>query len=367
LETAQVVAIGAAAVEGHFGGRAQVLVTNAADQLVPPASPPHGFDASVADWVFRHGQPAGLATATLAAQPWHYVPLKAPMRVRGVLALSPAQARWLLIPEQAQQLDTLARQIAIALERVHYVDVAQHAVVEMESERLRNALLGAISHDVRTPLTALIALAESLQTLPPSEHGAAAAAIVAQARALHALVNNLLDMARLEAGGGAVSLRRDWQSVEEVVGSAIRAARPALGEQKVTTDLPPALPLVEFDAVLIERVLVNLLENAGKYGAPPVVVGATVTPSTLRLSVRDHGSGLPAGLHGREHTLFDKFTRGETESAMPGVGLGLAICKAIVTAHGGEIDAADAPGGGAEFTVTLPRRTPPADPEAAEV
>ncbi len=121
----------------------------------------------MADWAFRQGQPAGLATATLAAQPWHYVPLQAPMRVRGVLALSPAQPRWLLIPEQAQQLDTLARQIAIALERVHYVEVAQQAVVEMESERLRNALLGAISHDVRTPLTALIALAESLQTLPP--------------------------------------------------------------------------------------------------------------------------------------------------------------------------------------------------------
>ncbi|AMM24276.1 DUF4118 domain-containing protein [Variovorax sp. PAMC 28711] len=364
LEAAQVTAIGASAVEGHFGGHALVLVTNAADQLVPPASAPAGFDPSVADWAFRHGQPAGLATATLAAQPWHYVPLKAPMRVRGVLALVPAQPRWLLIPEQAQQLDTLARQIAIALERVHYVDVAQGAVVEMESERLRNALLGAISHDVRTPLTALIALAESLQTLPPAEHAAAAQAIVAQARQLNALVNNLLDMARLEANGGTVNLRRDWQSVEEVVGSAIRAARPALGEGKVTTALASDLPLVEFDAVLIERVLVNLLENAAKYGAPPVVVGASVTPSALRLTVRDHGPGLPTALHGREHTLFDKFTRGEAESATPGVGLGLAICKAVVSAHGGDITTANAPGGGAEFTVTLPRRAPPAEPAA---
>ncbi|TPG24603.1 DUF4118 domain-containing protein [Variovorax guangxiensis] len=369
LESTQVVELGAAAVQGHFGGHALVLVTDANDRLVMPASPPSGFDASVADWAFRQGQPAGLATATLAAQPWHYVPLKAPMRVRGVLALDPAQPRWLLIPEQAQQLDTLARQIAIALERVHYVEVAQQAVVEMESERLRNTLLGAISHDVRTPLTALIGLAESLQTAEPGEPGQrseTAQAIVAQARALHALVNNLLDMARLEAGaaGGSVQLRRDWQSVEEVVGAAIRSASPALGGRAVQTALTPNLPLVEFDAVLIERVLVNLLENAAKYGTPPIVVSAHATADALLLSVRDHGSGLPVALRGREQLLFDKFTRGQTESATPGVGLGLAICKAIVGAHGGDITAANASGGGAEFTVTLPRRTPPASAEA---
>lgn len=366
LESSQVVALGAAAVQGHFGGHALVLVTDAADQLMMPADPPEGFAPQVADWAFRHGQPAGLATATLAAQPWHYVPLQAPMRVRGVLALSPAQPRWLLIPEQAQQLDTLARQIAIALERVHYVEVAQQAVVEMESERLRNALLGAISHDVRTPLTALIALAESLQTLPPEEHADAARAIVAQAHELHALVNNLLDMARLESGiaGGAVNLRRDWQSVEEVVGSAIRAARTSLGNAVVQTALDAELPLVEFDAVLIERVLVNLLENATKYGAAPIVVGARAEPGTLVLTVRDHGPGLPAALLGHEQKLFDKFTRGEVESATPGVGLGLAICKAVVSAHGGEIAAGNARDGGAEFTVTLPRREPPEPAEA---
>lgn len=371
LEANQVVTLGAAAVQGHFGGHALVLVPDASDRLVMPAQPPAGFDASVADWTFRQGQSAGLATATLAAQPWHYVPLKAPMRVRGVLALEPAQPRWLLIPEQAQQLDTLARQIAIALERVHYVDVAQQAVVEMESERLRNALLGAISHDVRTPLTALIALAESLQALPeaPGDQRRIARAIVAQAHQLHALVNNLLDMARLESGiaGGAVNLRREWQSVEEVVGSAIRAARPALGDMAVQTALPAELPLVEFDAVLIERVLVNLLENAVKYGAAPIEVGARATERALVLAVRDHGPGLPAALKGREQTLFDKFTRGQTESATPGVGLGLAICKAVVSAHGGEIAAANAVGGGAEFTVTLPRRDPPEPAESSDI
>lgn len=368
LQASQIESLGAAAVQRHYGGEARVLLTDGQDRLVPPSELPEGFDFSVADWAFRQGQSAGLTTATLSAQPWHYVPLIAPMRVRGVLALRPATPRSLVIPEQARQLETLARQIAIAIERVHYVEVAQKAVVDIESERLRNALLGAISHDVRTPLTALIGLAESLRHLgsplsPEQEH--AAQAIVSQARALSALVGNLLDMARLESGtGGGVNLRRDWQSVEEVVGTAIRAAQPALGGMAVRTELAPDLPLVEFDAVLLERVLVNLLENAARYGAAPLVVAARALPQQLQIVVRDHGPGLPAHLHGREQVLFDKFTRGQSESTTPGVGLGLAICKAIVQAHGGTIVAAnahpDAQGAGAEFTVTLPRRDPPA-------
>ncbi len=360
LMHSQVAELGEAAVQRDFGGQALVLTTDARDQLVPPGHAPPGFDASVADWAFRHAQAAGLATSTLSAQSWHYLPLKAPMRVRGVLALQPAKPRWLLIPEQLQQLDTLARQIAIALERVHYVDIAQQAVVEMESERLRNTLLAAISHDLRTPLTSLIVLAESLQrSQPPLEPQQAgmAQAMTQQARQLNALVSNLLDMARLQNGG--VSLRSEWQSVEEVVGSAIRAAQPALNGRAVRADVPPDLPLVEFDAVLMERVLVNLLENAAKYGAPPFEIHARATPDSLVLSVRDHGTGLPPALRGREAELFEKFTRGQSESATPGVGLGLAICKAIVDAHQGRIVASNAEGGGVAFTVTLPRSSPP--------
>jgi two-component system sensor histidine kinase KdpD len=225
---------------------------------------------------------------------------------------------------------------------------------------LRNALLAAISHDVRTPLTALIGLAESLrQSLPPlaAEQADTAQALVAQARELNVLVNNLLDMARLQSG--AVRLRMEWQSVEEAVGGAIRAARPALGEQVVHTELPANLPLVEFDAALIERVLVNLLENAAKYGAPPIVIAAKVTDDALMFTVRDHGPGLPPGLRGREHALFEKFARGEAESATPGAGLGLAICKAVIDAHGGVLGASNRAEGGAEFSITLPRTPPP--------
>ena len=365
LLSSQVIELGEAAVQRNFGGLALVLVADVNDQLKLPADRPADFDASVADWAFRNEQAAGLATTTLSAQPWHYIPLKATMRVRGVLALKPAQSRWLLIPEQLQQLDTLGRQIAIALERVHYVEIAQQALVQMASERLRNTLLAAISHDVRTPLTALIGLSEALQgSAPPLSEGQGdiARAMTQQARQLSALVTNLLDMARLQ--NGSVKLHSEWQSAQELVGSAIRAAGHALAGAQVQTEVPADLPLVEFDAVLMERVLVNLLENAVKYGAgndgPSILVSASVTPDTFTVTVRDHGPGLPESLLGRESELFDKFTRGEVESATPGVGLGLAICKAVVVAHGGQIRAGNAAGGGAEFQVVLPRRSPPA-------
>ena len=362
LLTSQVTERGESAVTRSFGGAAKVLPIDAHNQLVLPDDTvvPAGFDASVADWTFRNDQPAGLATATLSAQTWHYYPLRGAMRLRGVLALQPARPRWLLIPEQVQLLDTQARQIAIALERVHYVEVAQQALVQMESERLRNTLLAGISHDVRTPLTALLGLAESLQrSMPPLDPGQAATALAMtqQVRQLSALVSNLLDMARLQNGG--IKLRSEWQSVQELVGAALRVAAQAIGEQSVVTDVPADLPLVEFDAVLMERVLVNLLENALKYGAPPICISARVTADQLSLSVRDHGPGLPLDSEGSTTELFDKFTRGHSESATPGVGLGLAICKAIVQAHGGHISGANLPGGGAQFEIALPRSEPP--------
>jgi two-component system sensor histidine kinase KdpD len=167
-------------------------------------------------------------------------------------------------------------------------------------------------------------------------------------------------MARLQ--GGTVRLRLQWESLEELVGSALRQAAPVLAGAAVRVDLPADLPLVEMDALLVERVLVNLLENAARYGAAPIELRAWTGPEALWFSVRDHGPGLPAALHGRESLLFEKFTRGVAESPVPGVGLGLAICKAAVEAHGGRIEALQAPGGGAEFRVRLPRRAAPAAP-----
>jgi two-component system, OmpR family, sensor histidine kinase KdpD len=170
-------------------------------------------------------------------------------------------------------------------------------------------------------------------------------------------VNNLLDMARIESGD--VRLRREWHSIEELVGSALRATSRVLVPRKVATDLPADLPLVECDAVLIERVFVNLLENAAKYtpASTCVRIEARASGEQLRISVADDGPGIRAG---QEEAIFEKFTRGSRESAVTGVGLGLAICKAIVEAHGGTIGAGNAPGGGAVFTFTLPLAPAPA-------
>jgi two-component system sensor histidine kinase KdpD len=321
-----------------------------------------GLDIGIAQWAFDHAASAGMGTDTLPGSRVFYLPLVAPMRTRGVLAIETEEPRWLLIPELRQQLDTFAALAAIALERVHYIEVAQNALISIESERLRNSLLAALSHDLRTPLTSLVALAESLSgsqpQLAPGQR-ALAQTLREEAIRMSTLVANLLDMARIQSGD--VRLNLQWQAIEEVVGSSLRASRAALVDRHVVTLVPAGLPLVHFDAVLIERVLCNLLENAGKYTPP----GSTVTVSAelhgiwMNITVADNGPGLPPG---QQDAVFEKFTRGERESAKPGVGLGLAICRAIVEAHGGTIRAAASPQGGAAFVFTLPLGTPPEMP-----
>jgi two-component system sensor histidine kinase KdpD len=284
-----------------------------------------------------------------------------------VLAVKARNRRLLRIPEQRQLLDTFATLIAIALERVHYVGLAQDALVRMESERLRNSLLAALSHDLRTPLTVLVGLAESLAlTKPPLSAAQAetADAIKDEARRMSTLVGNLLEMARIESGD--VKLNLQWQPLEEVVGAALQSARGMLERHTVEVRIPRDLPLVRFDALLLERVLVNLLENASKYtpAGSTVTLSAETAGDRLEVSVADNGPGLPRG---REEAVFQKFTRGERESATPGVGLGLAIARAIIEAHQGRIVGANRPGGGARFTFTLPLGNPPAPAPASEI
>jgi two-component system sensor histidine kinase KdpD len=187
-----------------------------------------------------------------------------------------------------------------------------------------------------------------------------AAALHDEALRMSALVSNLLDMARIQSG--EVKFNLQWQPLEEVIGSALRASGAALRRHAVRTRLPHELPLLRYDAVLIERVLSNLLENAAKYTPPGshIEIGAALHGAWINITVYDDGPGLPPG---REEAIFEKFTRGERESAKPGVGLGLAICRAIVEAHGGRIAAAPSPLGGAAFIITLPLGTPPAMPE----
>ena len=341
-----------------FSARVRVLLPDQNDQSAAPLDrgtlDRHGHRSLGV----RSGQPAGFGTDTLPGSAIRYLPLKAPMRNRGVLAVEPSQPRLLLVPEQQQLLDTHAALVAIALERVHYVEVAQRALVTMEAERLRNSLLSALSHDLRTPVTALVGLADSLATTqpPPEAQHELAREIRDEALRMAALVHNILDMARLQSG--EVRLNKQWHALEEIVGTAIKSRERLLAGRPLEVRLPPDFPLLELDAVLIERVLCNLLENAAKYtpAGTPITVEAAISGDKAQVAVGDRGPGLPAGMQER---VFERFTRGQRESPTAGVGLGLSICRAIVEAHGGRIWAEDNPGGGARFVFTLPASTPP--------
>jgi two-component system sensor histidine kinase KdpD len=370
LQTEQVVESAQASLTRELHGPALVIALGVDDQLqLPPGSAtldaPDAPDLGTARWAFDHGQAAGLATDTLPGSAWFYLPLQAPMRARGVLALRPRDLASVMQPERRAQLDTYAAIIGQALERVHYVEVAQDALVHVESERLRNSLLSALSHDLRTPLAVVHGLAETLAARPdqPDADRELAQALQRESRRINAMVNNLLDMARLQSG--AVQLRREWQPIEEVVGSALQAMQPVLSGHRVLTELAPDLPLIHLDAVLIERVLCNLLENAVKYTPPDstIRIGASVHGPELRLRIADNGPGLPPG---REEALFEKFARAKSESTTPGVGLGLAICRAILQAHQGRIWAEPADGGGAVFVLAFPLGQPPVVPEIEE-
>ncbi len=387
LRTEDVVAHGRSVIAGLFDAEVQVLLPveetsrpGAFDrlQIDETLGRSAGFEPAIAQWAYEQALPAGAGTDTLSGSPWLFLPLLTSMRARGVLAIRPSRRRLLMIPEQRRLLETLATLVAIAIERVHYVEVAQQSIVRVESERLRSSILSALSHDLRTPLAAMAGLAETLEmrnAAPPAaggDRGAMDGTLIAamrdEVRQMSALVENLLDMARIESGD--VRLNRQWHSIEETVGTALAATSRVLAGHRVETALPRDLPLVSYDAVLIERVLVNLLENAAKYTPPgtTIRIEARTAPAALRLAIEDDGPGLPERYDTPERiaTLFDKFTRGEHESPRSGVGLGLAICRAIVDAHGGTLGVERPAGHGVRFVVGLPRTdAPTVDAESA--
>ncbi len=383
LATEQIVAIGSRHVSEVFGARVAILLPDSSDKVQQKIEDPDpqimldasSLDIDVGQWVYDQQKPAGHGTDTLPAAAARYLPLKAPMRTRGVLAVVTRDARELQVPEQQRMLDAFAAQIALALERVHYVEIARDALVNMESERLRNSLLSAISHDLRTPLTTIVGFSSMLaQTHEPStatddpqtaRERELIEAIHDEALRMTGIVTNLLDMARLQAG--SLKLNRQWTLLEETVGAALAACRRVLARHPVQVKLEEGLPLLQLDAVLMERLFSNLLENAAKYtpADTPLTISARRVDeggqSFVRVSIDDRGPGLP---HGMGERVFEKFTRGEKESAKPGIGLGLAICRAIVEAHGGTIGASnrvDADGHvlGASFWFALPVEEPP--------
>jgi two-component system sensor histidine kinase KdpD len=361
-EVATMVRIGVQHLAEVFASQAVILLPEPGGRLRHPGGESisgslHGADLSIAQWVYEHNQAAGLGTETLAGSDTHFVSLASPNRTVGVIALLPANPRRLFVPEQRRLLDTFAGQIAIAIERAQLAEDARAARLQAETEELRNSLLSGISHDLRTPLASIVGasstLAESAEQLTPQARRELATGISDEARHMSEVVANVLDLARYQAG--AFRLNLQWHVLDEVVGAALARARPRLGEREVKLALPADAPLVQLDAVLIEQVLVNLLENAAKYTPPrtTVTVAAETNPGELALSVSDNGPGLRPG---EEEQVFEKFYRGSPESATGGVGLGLAICRSIVEAHGGVIRAGRSAAGGARFSFTLPQK-----------
>ena len=354
-----------------FDSQVVVLVPDAKGRLRYPRGESvggslHGADLDVAQWVQDHGEAAGLGTDTLPSSPALYLPLKGTQAVLGVLGVLPAQPRGVLLPERYHLLETFAGQIALALERAQLAAQAQRATVDAETESLRNALLASISHDLRTPLAVISgassSLAERGERLSPEQRRELARSIFDQSQEMAELVANVLQMTRLE--GGSIALQSDWHSLAEIAATVSRRQRERFPGHPLKVDVRPDLPLVRVDASLIEQVLANLLENAAKYTPRGTRIGVSAERhgNEIVVSVEDAGPGLPPG---DLEPLFQKFHRGAAEGAVTGVGLGLPICRAIVTLHGGKIWAERRPMGGSAFRFTLPLEEVPAVPAEA--
>jgi two-component system, OmpR family, sensor histidine kinase KdpD len=350
-------------VAESFTGLAVILVPDSGGRLQQPHGPPASgslqrSDLSVAQWVFDHAVAAGLGTDTLPAATAQYLPLKGSGRVLGVLAVQPTQRRRILLPEQRHLLETFAAQIALALERAELAEAAQISRVTAETESLRNTLLASISHDLRTPLAVITGASSALNdnslVFDPAVRAGLAASIEDKAREMSEIISNVLDLMRFETGH--VALRRDWQTVDDLLGSALARSEPRLADHPLEVELPADLPAVYIDASLITQVFTNLLENAAKHTpkGTRVSISAGHDDEWVRVVVEDTGPGLPAD----PERLFAKFQRGRDEGNTGGAGLGLAICRAIINAHGGSISASRRPGGGARFVFTLPTAEP---------
>jgi two-component system sensor histidine kinase KdpD len=349
VEVAVLLPGGAGALEAVRGGREAVALTPK--------------DMAVAEWVWMHQRPAGMATDTLPSARATFLPLKGARGRVGVLALVPEDGARVDDPEDRHLLDTFAGLIGSALERTQLDDEARRARLRVETERLRSSLLSSFSHDLRTPLAVVTGATSALLQFGqlgqpgneqgPSGEGARRKLLETaheEALRLNRLVRNLLDMTRLDAG--ALKVNKELQPLEEVMRSALHRMEDRLRGRDLHVGLSPDLPAVPLDAVLIEQVLINLLENASRYTPPgtPIEVGARVHDDVVEVDVSDRGPGVPK--QDRER-VFEKFYRAR-EGEGGGVGLGLTISRGIVGAHGGRIWVDDRPGGGSSFRFTIP-------------
>ena len=348
-----------------FRARVVFLLPDGAGVLTAHGSPGRfdldSTELGVSRWVFEHNQPAGRGTGTLPGAKALYLPLAASRGSIGVLGIRSNDPNALETPEQLHQLETFANQTALAIERGLLAEEAHAAQVRVETERLRSSLLSSVSHDLRTPLAAITGASSSLletgDRLDTGTRRELLETIGDEANRLSRLVHNLLEMSRLESG--ALKAHMEWYPLEEIIGAALARVGKAHKDRQILTRLPDDLPMVPVDDVLIEQVLVNLLDNAAKYSPShtSIEVAARREDGAIIVEVADRGSGLHAEDLER---VFEKFYRGKRPYGR-GAGLGLAICRGFIEAHGGRIWAANRPEGGAVFRFTLPLTGTPPD------
>ncbi|MEX0979021.1 MAG: sensor histidine kinase KdpD [Pirellulales bacterium] len=350
-----------------FDAYAVIFLPDKHGRILPIVGGERVFAASAgefaaAQWVFDHNETAGRGTDTLPGAEAFYLPLAVPNGVVGVLAVQPAATGVVDSFSDRHLLDTLASQVALAIERSQLTREAQESRIEAETEKLRSSLLSAVSHDIRTPLAGIAGAASSLaaawESLDAAARNELLSTITDESERLSQLVENLLHMTRLSSG--KVVINRQWHPVEDVIGSTLGRMERQLAGRPLSIRVEDTTPLGHFDSVLIEQLLVNLLDNAVKYSPEhsPIDVSARPASRGIELEVADRGKGFPEG---DESRVFELFYRGM--AARPdrrGTGIGLAICRAIAEAHGGTIEARNRQGGGAVIRVLLPHlETPP--------
>ncbi len=353
----RVIEVGATQIERMFSSRVNVFVRKPKGALecarASRDDPPPDRDLTVGEWVWSNHKEAGLGTNTLSAGASLYLPLLASGGIVGVLGVTPDEPDRFHAIDQRRHLDAFAVQMALAMERAFLAEETNQVRREVETEQLRSSLLSSVSHDLRTPLAVITGAASTLLQDAPSLSTPLrlelTETILEEAERLNRLIRNLLDMTRLESGG--IRVNKEWVPLEEVVGSALQRLESRLKARELKVELPPGLPLVPCDPILIEQALINLLENAAKYSDGPIELRALLMPSEVIVEVADHGLGIPDG---QELQIFEKFQRAVRQGSPGGVGLGLAICRAIVVAHGGRIWAQNREAGGASFRFALP-------------
>ena len=315
---------------------------------------PGETEFAVAQWALNNGESAGRGTNTLPGAKFRFMPMKTAQRTVGVLGVKPKDSDSILTPDQRRLLEAFTSQSAQAIERVLLAEQARQITLLQAAEKLQNALLNSISHDLRTPLvsiTGALSALEEDEALEPSARHSLVETAREEADRLNRLVGNLLDMTRLESG--ALQVKREPCEVQDLIGAALGQMEDRFMGRQIRVDVMPGIPLVSLDFVLVVHVLINLLDNALKYSPDnsPLEIHAGLHYGEIQVAVMDRGIGIPPEDLTR---VFDKFYRVQRPEQVTGTGLGLAISKGIIEAHGGRIWASEREGGGAAITFTLP-------------